>query len=77
MIVIRYSLALSYHIQQHLLREQVLRLTGLFSTIQIEEKLFDDLRLRLGFSSTRKQQLSKIKLVELNQEYKYVRLMLI
>ncbi len=45
---------------------QVLRSTGLCSTIQIEEKLFDDLQkcdVRLGFSSTWKQQLSNIKLV--------------
>ncbi len=49
------------------LREQVLRSTGHSSTIQIEEKLFDTFKscdLRLGFSSTWEQQLSKIKLVE-------------
>jgi len=47
--------------------EQVLRSTGHSSTIQIEEKLFDTFKscdLRLGFSSTWEQQLSKKELVE-------------
>ena len=40
------------------LGEQVLRSTGSSSTIQIEEKIFDNLQscdLRLGFSSTWEQ----------------------
>ena len=40
------------------MREQVLRSTGSSSTIQIEEKIFDNLQscdLRLGFSSTWEQ----------------------
>ena len=59
-------------------REQVLRSTGHSSTIQIEEKLFDTFKscdLRLGFSSTWEQQLSKIKLVE-EKKKKIDRLML-
>ncbi len=38
---------------------------------------FKSCDVRLGFSSTWKQQLSNIKLVELNQENNYVQLMLI
>ena len=48
-------------------REQVLRSTGHSSTIQIKENDFDEYKscnLRLGFSSTWEQQLSKKELVE-------------
>ncbi len=53
--------------------------TGGCSTIQIEQKLFDDLKswdVRLKLCSTENWQLSNIKLIELNQESDYVRLIL-
>ena len=54
--------------------------TGGCSTIQIEQKLFDNLKswdVRLKLCSTKNQQLSNIKLIELNQKDDYVRLIII
>ncbi len=54
--------------------------TGVCSTIQIEQKLFDDLKswdVRLRLCLTENWQLSNIKLIELNQKNDYVRLILI
>ncbi len=54
--------------------------TGLCSTIQIEEKLFDDLKswdVWLGLCSTENWQLSNIKIIELNQKGDYVGLIII
>ncbi len=54
--------------------------TGGCSTIQIEQKLFDDLKswdVRLRLCSTENWQLSNIKLIALNQKDDYVRLILI
>ncbi len=54
--------------------------SGLCSTIQIEPKLFDDLKswdVRLRLCSTENWQLLNIKLIEHNQRGDYVRLILI
>ncbi len=51
---------------------QVLRSTGLCSTIEIEEKLFDDyrkLRCSTQIMFDVKQQLSNIKLIEVNSYF--------
>jgi hypothetical protein len=54
--------------------------TGGCLTIQIEQKLFDDLKswdVQLKLCLTENRQLLNIKLIELNQKDDYVRLILI
>jgi hypothetical protein len=61
-------------------RVQVLRSTGLCSTIEIEEKLFDyyrKLRCPTQIMFDLKQQLSNIKLIEVKKIKYYVQLTLI